>query len=489
MFLKDPDYKPRPKEVVKLNPFAALTQLRGVKKIIGTNASSYQLGLGDLFSSCFEMSSSFLGSNLSDESGHARGNIYDQFDLKFKCKHVKRSKSLPNIFDDGQKDDFLATSIENLSTEKPKYASNKIFFNTTTTTTNTKKQGYNNETDVCNGSLNTSTIDDKSKVVPLQVPKFIRSSLSVDERTLSSDVGVRAAIINNSSDINGILTRRESSESGFFSSVNDEYDNNNINFLRLCNCCVIQPSFLREKSIARTSDLSSETSSLRSFDDLDLSSTRKKYRQVDIDATSFDLNMINRMTIDTEINTLIQKHQLSNQFFHCKNRTSSIYSDSSDSLAGSDSLLWDCELDRTHQIPSTRSAQIAKIVEYFERKGTNFKASLPKYNVPEANLSSSACFATTTDTSAQSYVPTTNYNHHKQLADYFVDLRRDFDGLNYNDNGIDNSRFKWHTGQCNYDPFYFDLPENKKKTQNFHKICEGLVKSKLKLFDKLNESK
>lgn len=345
---------------------------------------------------------------------------------------------------------------------------------------------------MCNGSLNTSQIDDKSKLVSLHVPKFMRTSMiCADDRTPSS-VGQRAVGGNNSSEIKYILTRRESSESGFFSSVNDEYlCDNNINFSRSCNCYVIQQSFHRDKSIEKTSDLSSETStqSLRSFDDLDLSSTRKKYRHVDIDATSFDMNMINRMTIDTEINTLIQKHQLSNQFFHCKNRTSSIYSDSSDSLAGSDSLLWDCELDRTHQIPSTRSAQIAKIVEYFERKGANFKATLPKDHVPEVNLSTSSCFASTTDASTQSYVPTTNYHHHKQLADYFVDLRRDFNDLNQNDDGTDNSRFNWPTGQCNYDTFYFNVPENKKKTQNFHKVCEGSVKSKLKLFDKLNESK
>lgn len=60
MFLKDPQYKPRPKEDSKPNPFAALAQLRGVKKILGANPTTYTPGVGDLFSSCFEMSSPFL---------------------------------------------------------------------------------------------------------------------------------------------------------------------------------------------------------------------------------------------------------------------------------------------------------------------------------------------------------------------------------------------------------------------------------------------
>lgn len=61
MFLKDPQYKPRMgDQSTKSNPFTALAQLRGVKKILGANPSTYTAGVGDLFSSCFEMSSPFL---------------------------------------------------------------------------------------------------------------------------------------------------------------------------------------------------------------------------------------------------------------------------------------------------------------------------------------------------------------------------------------------------------------------------------------------
>jgi hypothetical protein len=193
------------------------------------------------------------------------------------------------------------------------------------------------------------------------------------------------------------------------------------------------------------------------------------------------MGLINRLALDTEINSLIQKHQLSNQLFHCKNRTSSIYSDSSDSLAGSDSLLWD---DRSFQIPNTRSAQIAKIVEYFERKGACHSRLPPTFAVPELKTSSFASTAASPTT--RGYLPTSNYHHHKQLTDYFVDLRRDFDEIS--SGGSSSSGYSGLARHHrDYEAFCFELAE-KKNPQNFHKICEGLVKSKLQLFDKQKQS-
>lgn len=63
MCLKDPQYKPsatKDHNGVKPNPFTALAQLRGVKKILGANPKTYAAGVGDLFSSCFEMSAPFF---------------------------------------------------------------------------------------------------------------------------------------------------------------------------------------------------------------------------------------------------------------------------------------------------------------------------------------------------------------------------------------------------------------------------------------------
>lgn len=62
MCLKDPQYKPirTDQNGVKSNPFTALAQLRGVKKILGANPRTYTAGVGDLFSSCFEMTEPFF---------------------------------------------------------------------------------------------------------------------------------------------------------------------------------------------------------------------------------------------------------------------------------------------------------------------------------------------------------------------------------------------------------------------------------------------
>lgn len=62
MCLKDPQYKPirTDHNGVKSNPFTALAQLRGVKKILGANPRTYAAGVGDLFSSCFEMTEPFF---------------------------------------------------------------------------------------------------------------------------------------------------------------------------------------------------------------------------------------------------------------------------------------------------------------------------------------------------------------------------------------------------------------------------------------------
>lgn len=62
MCLKDVQYQPirTDHNGVKTNPFTALAQLRGVKKILGANPKTYAAGIGDLFSSCFEMTAPFF---------------------------------------------------------------------------------------------------------------------------------------------------------------------------------------------------------------------------------------------------------------------------------------------------------------------------------------------------------------------------------------------------------------------------------------------
>uniref|UniRef100_A0A182W0I1 dual-specificity kinase n=1 Tax=Anopheles minimus TaxID=112268 RepID=A0A182W0I1_9DIPT len=257
-----------------------------------------------------------------------------------------------------------------------------------------------------------------------------------------------------------ILTRRGSTESGFFSCLNEDFGTyksspcccleqiahfESTDRLSMCRCIYAGATTLASggpgtassgtpadgltglisnqtlndsSSILFFDDSSTTVSSLRSMDDLELSdSIRKRFNHhhhlhhlhpvhhqlhtrhhhvlsnVDIDARSIDMGLINRLALDSEISSMIQKNQFTNQLLYCKNRSSSIFTDSSDdisSLAGSDSLLWD---DRScTNMPNTRSAQIAKIVEYFERKGQTFKP----FTVPDtlqlgASASGSHC--------------------------------------------------------------------------------------------------
>jgi hypothetical protein len=498
MFLKDPQYKPRPKEDSKLNPFAALAQLRGVKKIIGANAA-FTPGAGDLFSSCFEMSSPFLR-NLKELNGTK--------DHHLACEHPLQPKSLPSSPLTRRKDfnaDALAVLTHEAFADGSKCSGKKCF---------DKLQNHplyksgKHETELCNNNSSASSsdcpkaADVMASILPTITKTTIGTSAShsytklIDkiEPSIIESCLPQPLIGANSSfyEEPRMLTRRGSTESGFFSCLNEDFCDKtrdlDLTNPYYCNCCLF-PSTPASKKDDTSNDSSSI--SLKSLDDLELSDPRRvqcpnqaqshgsssgcsQQRHVDIDARSIDMGLINRLALDTEINSLIQKHQLSNQLFHCKNRTSSIYSDSSDSLAGSDSLLWD---DRSYSIPNTRSAQIAKIVEYFERKGANFKAS--NFAIP-----SSSSFASS---AARNYLPTSNYHHHNKLTDYFVDLRRDFNDLSGGGSGggASSTGLSGLARQRGYETFCFELSE-KKAPQN--KICEGLVKSKLQLFDKLKQN-
>lgn len=479
MFLKDPQYKPRPKEDSKPNPFAALAQLRGVKKILGANASTYTPGAGDLFSSCFEISSPFL-KNLKELNNQRNNHLT--------CEHNHQPKSLPSSPLSSRKD----FTIEHLT--------GSVYENVQDIAKCNKKcfdklqnhplyQSGKHETEpTMEPSGGTSTFPILPTITTTTIGASASHSYSklVDKIEPSLVESPAVGAVGSFYETPRLLTRRGSTESGFFSCLNEDFCDKarDVDVLMspyCCNCCPAPSTPASVKKDDGSNDSSSV--SLRSLDDLELSEARQNrrnfcpHRHVDIDARSIDMGLINRLALDTEINTLIQKHQLSNQLFHCKNRTSSIYSDSSDSLAGSDSLLWD---DRSYPIPNTRSAQIAKIVEYFERKGANFKA--PTFAVPE--IKPSASFVTSP---AKTYLPTSHYHHHKQLTDYFVDLRRDFNDITNSTATANGPSFAGLAGsyksQRDYETFCMELAD-KKSPQNFHKICEGLVKSKLQLFDK-----
>lgn len=397
-----------------------------------------------------------------------------------------------------------------------------------------------------------------------------------------------------------ILTRRGSTESGFFSCLNEDFGTyksspcccleqiahfESTDRLSMCRCIYAGATTLASggtpgtassgtpadgltglmsnqtlndsSSILFFDDSSTTVSSLRSMDDLELSdSIRKRFNHhhhlhhlhpahhqlhsrhhhvlsnVDIDARSIDMGLINRLALDSEISSMIQKNQFTNQLLYCKNRSSSIFTDSSDdisSLAGSDSLLWD---DRScTNMPNTRSAQIAKIVEYFERKGQTFKP----FTVPDtlqlgASASGSHCGGPGSSVHLQHHHHHHHHYHRPPSAAYSTGTTASpciaMSGTVSNSanaatqntplatpNGTVNEAGRTHASSSataannvklsqaelkqrfEYEAFCLEL-ERKQQASGavangpqirLNNICEGNVRSKLQLFDKLKQ--
>ncbi|XP_055542995.1 tyrosine-protein kinase ABL1 [Wyeomyia smithii] len=600
MLLKDPQYKPRSKTdqggAPKANPFAALSQLKGVKKILGPNPAVTTYSSGDLFSSCFEMSAPLLrewnivqsrtaksrdvvGSGGSSSEGQPKSlpssptsprkeycdDDEDTSAAKFKSKAKPMDSSEINSTDENfnQAGYSFARKVSLGGSGIKKYRAN---FTELSSHPLYKSGAIETESgDSCNGEGASQTV----------------ATASVANSTANTDSGTEeggndtvpvatvsgntvGGIKKSSSTVMGdgiletprILTRRGSTESGFFSCLNEDFSTykspqcsclEKANFesserLPVCRCAYgggvnnlaarledlelsSNQTLNDSSSVLLYDDSSTNVSSLRSMDDLELSdSIRKKFHyrhhvlsNVDIDARSIDMGLINRLALDSEINSMIQKNQFANQLLYCKNRSSSIFTDSSDdisSLAGSDSLLWD---DRSFTtIPNTRSAQIAKIVEYFERKGQTFKP----FTVPDSafGLSSghSGSSASSTSSSASGVHHPYQYHHHPHLhrspgvgngisdpAGTTAATRRTSNGFCKFSTAAE---LRQRTNE--YEAFCLDLERTQTSaasssaiqqqqyyqhappTVTHHRlnnICEGNVRSKLQLFDKMKQ--
>lgn len=426
MFLKDPQYKPHMNSQTygKSNPFTQLTQLKGVKKIIGANPSTYTAGVCDLFSSCFEI-------RVTKDTA-----AFPQRNANGKTKTVQQAKSLPSSPKITQRklskiDKFvLQTPSKNNEITDPMAITNDddddLFINNKTKTNsdtierkkmelldvpnqcqtnNIKCNNANDANDYANDCAavcsRTGTLKKKNASSLFSHPLF----KCKDDRGHRDD----SYYFENPK----LLTRGGSSESGFFSCLTDEDFSTHRPLAKLS----INGPCDYEHTINYIDDRSSTIpSSLRSFDDFELFERNAKFDCSGAnDSMSIDMGLVNRLSLDSEINSLFHKHQLNNQLLYCKNRTSSIYTDSSEdisSLAGSDSLLWDDRMSSySTTIPNTRSAQIAKIVEYFERKGQTFKnstASNCTLSSDRHHISSISSNDYSTVHAARTYLPSSN---------------------------------------------------------------------------------
>lgn len=508
MFLKDPQYKPHMNSQTygkSNNPFTTLTQLKGVKKIIGASPSTYtaggvSAGMCDLFSSCFEIRVT------KDPAAFPQRSTTNG-----KAKTVPQAKSLPSSPKITQRklakiDKFVlqqtagagpsnaptATAPTKTNAAKTKNDANDGCIGDTLLSTvataddlvviNSKRNSDTSErkkmelldvpnqcqtnatiandvNDYCSNSNNINKNDNNiinntsmdgcdtaaaSAVSATSVAATVTASAASSILTNGNSRTTNATAASNTTTATGtlkkinasslfshplfkckdecrsgredsfyfenpkLLTRGGSSESGFFSSclTDDDYStqpsshhhhhHHHHHQRQFATLSINGPTCDYDHAVMFVDDCSQSTGtiphSLRSFDDFDLFEREAitKFNESSSstlanDSLSIDMGLVNRLSLDSEINSLFHKHQLNNQLLYCKNRTSSIYTDSSEdisSLAGSDSLLWDDRMS-TYSIPNTRSAQIAKIVEYFERKGQTFKNS--------TSTSSSSC--------------------------------------------------------------------------------------------------
>ena len=440
MVKQDPHYKPMSaSDRSRANPFATLSQFRGVKKILGGlnkggSPNTFVPGTGgDLFSSCFELPSPFYGptppstptgepaaDNSSTETSATMSAKSDTPSLEEKlCSSVLSSNAntnyrkltqqplslpasptlmrrrilansglvppppllaqnfsppLPSCEDSPDDGKIPKKSVLKCCEEPCRRSSGSLTAKRCKAVTATslfthplfKSSEYNAKTEQIQKGAGTST-------TLLQLPQtHVQHPLLINQRVCSSSLNLAdPGLLLNEDAGAGLgfpttaLRRRGSCESGFFSSVGEDFGCTAGDLLSPTEFPGIHAS-TRSHHTASSATLSSSSaaSSLFLLDDSAVSTTTVS----SLRSGSGELGDLDDMAAAGASGGVLTRSAPHHSLLFAAKRSSSIYTDSSEdisSLGGGDLSYWD---DRNFSGLGGQPQQISKIVEYFERK-------------------------------------------------------------------------------------------------------------------------
>ncbi|KDR22532.1 Dual specificity testis-specific protein kinase 2 [Zootermopsis nevadensis] len=458
MVKQDPHYKPMSAgdKSSRTNPFATLSQFRGVKKILGglnkgVSPNTYTSGAGgDLFSSCFELPSPFYGptppSTPTGDPSVSMSAKSDSSSLDEKrplsplssdvnttvlssCKLAQQPLSLPASPTLMRRRILTNSSLvpppplltQSLSPQQPSSCEDnqgsekipkKSVFNCSEDSACRRSSGSFTSKKckaVAASSLFThplfrnSECNSKTEQIQkgigtsstlLQLPQVqLQHPLLLNQRVCSSSLNLADPSLLLSEDHGGslgfpssVLKRRGSCESGFFSSVGEDFGCTAGDLLSPSEFPGIHAS-TRSHHTASTATLSSSSaaSSLFLLDDSAVSTTTVS----SLRSGSGELGDLDDLATAGATSGVLARSAPHHSLLFAAKRSSSIYTDSSEdisSLGGGDLSYWE---DRSFSGIGGQPQQISKIVEYFERKQScNYGGSNPGLGDGESTPSS-----------------------------------------------------------------------------------------------------
>lgn len=435
MVKQDPHYKPMSAgdKSSRTNPFATLSQFRGVKKILGglnkgESSNTYVSGAGgDLFSSCFELPSPFYGPTPpSTPTGDPSVSVpaksgFSSLDEKrslsplssdmnttvlSSCKLTQQplslpasptlmrrriltnsslvppplltqssSPQLPSSCEDNQDSEKIPKKLVLNCSEDPACRSSAPF-------TSKKCKAVAASSLFTHPLFKNSECSSKTEQIQkgvgaastlLQLPQVqLQHPLLLNQRVCSSSLNLADPGLLLSEDHGGglgfpssVLRRRGSCESGFFSSVGEDFGCTAGDLLSPSEFPGIHAS-TRSHHTASSATLSSSSaaSSLFLLDDSAVSTTTVS----SLRSGSGELGDLDDLPTTGATGGVLTRSAPHHSLLFAAKRSSSIYTDSSEdisSLGGGDLSYWE---DRSFSSTGGQPQQISKIVEYFERK-------------------------------------------------------------------------------------------------------------------------